>query len=375
MKTLIDAFQNESYSDDANRFRLVEFQAGAFLHPCPMVLIDSRGNIVAYSKDWASPTEEPHAVLINVGPGLNYFEMCRRASAEPRFSRKALLGIHAVLKEKTSSFSMDYASRTPSGPTHFRMTVIPFSYANARVAIIHTDITDLQLAKEKDSKQLQQFAQRLIKAQEEERQRISRELHDDLGNRIALMSLSLRRILKERPEDFRSSSSELDKILQGITDLSTSLRNLSHCLHPPHLHYAGINAALRSLRDGFEKTQGIPMDLVLPTARLGLPAEVELCIFRISQECLQNIAKHSGAQKVRLVLSHTAKHVRLTVSDTGRGFVLSAANRSGGLGIHSMEERALGIGGRLTINTSPGSGTQIRLTIPVRADRPALRAG
>jgi len=282
------------------------------------------------------------------------------------------MGIHAVLEEKTSYFSMDYACETPLGPAYFRMGVAPIAYRNARAAIAHTDITDLQLSKEKHFRRLQTFARRLISAQEEERQRISRELHDDLGNRIALMALSIREIMKRYPENFDPSLHELNRILAGITDLSTALRNLSHCLHPPHLHYVGISVALKSLREGFEKTYGIRMDVVVPAVPVRLPDEVELCIFRITQECLQNIAKHSRADKVSIVFEHTSKHMRLTVSDTGRGFSPSAVSQNGGLGLQSMEERALSIGGRLAVHSSPGSGAKISLTVPIQKDSPAL---
>jgi signal transduction histidine kinase len=262
---------------------------------------------------------------------------------------------------------MDYAADTPAGLTYFRMNVAPIAYGNARVAISHTNITDLQLSKEKDYKRLQQFARRLIHAQEEERQRIAREIHDDLGNRIALMSLSVREVMKQASLGNTSSTvGRLGKVLDSLSDLSTVLRNLSHWLHPAVLRCLGIPAALRMLQEGFHETHGIQMEVVVPPDMPRLSDEVELCIFRITQECIQNVSKHSGADKVRIVLEYKHRWVRLTVSDTGRGFIRSeAATHNGGLGLQSMEERALSIRGRLTVKTAPGAGTQIRLTIPV----------
>jgi signal transduction histidine kinase len=365
MKTVIEASQNEFHFDDRSvPAGSVDSRERASRILRRMALIDSRGNIVAVNKDWVLLAEETGTSLNRVGPGVNYLEICRKASSSSRLSRKALTGIHAVLKEEISSFDVDYACNTPSGPAYFRMDVTPITYRNARAAIIHTDITSVRLSKEEDFKRLQQFARRLIDAQEKERQRISRELHDDLGNRIALMALSVRQIMKQYSKN--SGTRELDKILTGITDLSTALRNLSHHLHPPHLQYSGINAALMSLREGFESTHGIQMDVVVPAKPPRLPHEVELCIFRISQECLQNIAKHSQADKVSITLEHEPEHIRLTVSDTGQGFVPSAARRKGGLGLQSMEERALGIGGCLMVKSSPGAGTKISLTVPIQ---------
>src|SRR5215831_722311 len=109
------------------------------------------------------------------------------------------------------------------------MNVTPIIYRDARVAIAHTDITDMQVSKEEDFQRLQQFAQRLINVQEEERQRISREIHDDLGHRIALLSFSLRQIIKQHEKDSASTAPGLNKILDGLTEFSKALRNLSHC--------------------------------------------------------------------------------------------------------------------------------------------------
>jgi signal transduction histidine kinase len=283
-----------------------------------------------------------------------------------------------VLKEKTPSFAMDYACQTPSGPAYFRMNVTPIAYKNARVAISHTDITNLQLAKIKDSNRLQQFARRLIHAQEEERRRISREIHDDLGSRIAFMSFSVRRMIEQSPKDTESAAvtlAELNRVVEGLGDLAAALRDMSHQLHPPSLQYVGIGGALKSLRKVFEDTYGIQVEVVVPAKTPPLSDEVALCIFRISQECLQNIAKHSGAKKCRVVLEHSHEQVQLIVSDTGRGFVRSEAIAKGGVGLLSMEERALSIGGCVTVKSDRGAGTEIRLTMPLHKERPDLMVG
>src|SRR5437763_12253215 len=121
---------------------------------------------------------------------------------------------------------MGYACQTRLGQRHFRMEVTPVAYGNARAAIAHTDITDLHLSKEEDFTRLQQFAQRLIHAQESERQKISRDIHDDFGNKIALLALAVRQTLKNNPDKTNATFHELNNILAGIIDLSTGLRNL-----------------------------------------------------------------------------------------------------------------------------------------------------
>jgi signal transduction histidine kinase len=345
--------------------RRVEASDSRLYIPRRIALIDAHANIVAVNKDWLEFAEETGLALKRIGPGVNYLQVCRQLCGSPATSRKILIGIHDVLKGKAGSFVMDYASQTSQGRAYFRIAASPMVYGNVRVAVAHTDITDLQQSREKDYKRLQDFARRLIHAQEEERQRISREIHDDVGNRLALMSLSLRRFMQQSSDGPGSNVHELSKVLDGINDLSTVMRNLSHRLHPAPLRHLGIGAALKSLLHAFKQTHGMQIDVVIPPGMPRLPDEVELCIFRITQECLQNIIRHSGADHVRIVLAHSARQVRLTVSDTGRGFVPSEAIRKGGFGLLSMEERALSIGARLTTSSSPGVGTEIRLTVPL----------
>ena len=117
------------------------------------------------------------------------------------------------------------------------------------------------------------------------------------------------------------------------------------------------------------------MDVVVPEEFTPVPDEVELCLFRISQECLQNIAKHSGADSARIVLNSTPRQVELIVSDTGRGFIESEAIQKGGLGLVSMKERALCIGGRLQVTSSCDAGTEVRAVIPLEDHLSAIRAG
>jgi signal transduction histidine kinase len=331
-----------------------------------MALIDAYGTIVAVDNEWMTLAKKTGALLHRVGPGANYLEVCRQASSLSDTSRRALIGIQAVLNRETTVFALDYACQMPSGLAFFRMSVAPIAYFNARAAVVHTEITDLQFSKERGSRRHQQFAQRLMNAHEAERQRLSQEMHDDLGNRVALINFAVRRAIRENPEDLASGRNELNKILAAVTDLSTALHEFSHRLYPPSLQYAGIRAALKSVQEEFEKIDRIKVDIAVPSALPWLPDEVQLCLFRVSQEGLQNIAKHSGADRARIVLECGHRYVRLTVSDAGRGFIRSEVARGNGLGLLSMEERALSVGGHVSIKSSPGEGTEIYLTIPIQ---------
>ncbi len=335
-----------------------------------IALIDSNGNIVGVNDKWLLLAEQTGARVNGVGPGVNYLDVCRRAGSSCADAREALAGIQAVLKGKLHFFTMDYSDNSPSEVRYFRMGVTPIRYQGARVVIAHTDITELRLSKEKSLNRLQGFARRLINAQEVERERIAREIHDDLGSRIALMSLSVRQIANRHSRHSVPPMRELNQIIDNITDLSNALRNLSHCLHPPLLKHAGICVALKALCEEFEKTQGVQMDVVIPPHLPNVPDEVGLCIFRVSQECLNNIAKHADAANVSVVLERRPRELRLKVSDTGRGFMPSDSCTKAGLGLMSMKERVLCIRGRMEIQSAPGIGTEICVTIPLSKKRP-----
>src|ERR1051326_907884 len=336
-----------------------------FSVPFRLALIDSQGKIVAVNEEWIALSEKTGASLNRVGPGANYLEVCRRARQSSADSTRALRGINSVLEERASSFSMGYRCNTLSGPAYFQMAATRILYNEARVCIAHTEVTNPGLSKEKNFKLMQEFALRLINAQEEERQRISQLMHDDLGSRIALMALSLRQIIKET-SGVGSNLCELNAVLQQVTELSAAVRDISHGLHPLLLRHVGIGAALKSLHETFEKTHGIRTHLTVAEQLSQLPYKVALCIFRVAQESLRNVAKHSGADRVTIMLRSVSGHICLTVSDTGGGFIQSKAIQKGGLGLLSMEAWALSVGARLTVNSSPEAGTEIRLTIPFR---------
>lgn len=179
------------------------------------------------------------------------------------------------------------------------------------------------------------------------------------------MALSIRHIIKQNSGNSSSTVSELQSLLDQIMDFSSAVRELSHGLHPLLLRHAGIKAALKSLQEKFEKNHRIRLNLLVAAELPRLSDEVALCIFRIAQESLQNVVKHSGAGTVTVVLAYAQGPIRLTISDTGRGFVRSQATHRDGLGLPSMEARALAVGGRFNISSSPGAGTEVCLTIPI----------
>jgi signal transduction histidine kinase len=331
-----------------------------------MALIDSQGKIVAVNNDWIALAKQTRAKSSRIGVGADYLDVCRRASNFSLSSHIALTGICQVVNEETPSFSMDYTCETPTGVGYFRMIATQIHYKNARVAICHTDISDLELSRSRECDRVQKFARGLINAQEEERQRISREIHDDLGGQIAFLAFSIRQLITQRARNSNGIDAELTKVVEGLTGLSTALRDLSHSLHPTSLRYVGIAGALKSLGKAFQDNYRIQINVSVPAELPRLTSELELCVFRITQESLQNIVKHSAASRADIRLEPKSNQLRLTVSDSGKGFVRSDAIQNGGVGLLSMQERAMSLGGNVLLTSSPGHGTQIELTLPLQ---------
>jgi PAS domain S-box-containing protein len=230
------------------------------------------------------------------------------------------------------------------------------------------DITD-----EKEAKTiLAELSGRLIRAQEEERARIARELHDDVNQRLALLANGLYELLTaERGET--TLKKELSELLEGATQIATDIHHLSHGLHPSKLQYLGLAAAVRELCEEFSKQHKIRVECIVR----GLPAKLDenarVTLFRTIQESLRNVAKHSQARHVKIELTGESEAVRLCISDDGVGFSFRRdGNR--GLGLVSMRERVKLIGGEFSIRPLP-LGTQVEVTIPAdRTAGPLLRS-
>ncbi len=325
-----------------------------------IALIDRQGTIVAVNRNWSDLANQTHATLSDVAVGVNYLSVCRRASVSCDDAREALDGIQSVLTGRSRSFVLDYSAEVDRRPAYFRMVVTPFCHGSIEAAIVHIDITKIQLSRKKSHQRARDYARRLISVQEQERERIAREIHDDLGNRIALLSFSVHSLMSRSG----NYGHELSEVRDRIEDLSHAMRHLSHSLHPHLLRHFGIRTTLKVFCEEYGKACSIHIDVKVPDAAQ-LPEETSLCLFRVLQESLHNIAKHSAATSASVVLEIEPGLTRLVISDNGRGFVQEMARQKEGLGFTSMRERVLCIGGQLKIHSTPGTGTQVRVTIPM----------
>lgn len=213
------------------------------------------------------------------------------------------------------------------------------------------------------------LAGRLLTAQEAERSLIAREMHDDLTQRIAVLAIEAGKL-----EQISAASASLSGRLREIKDqlirLSQDVHALSRQLHPSILDDLGLVDALRSECASFSQRERIPVRYTPQDVPAEIPKEVALCLYRIAQEALRNIAKHSKAREARLALTATDDSILLSVEDTGVGFNAGQTRGKPGLGLDSMEERARLIGGELTIRSKRGSGTLVEVWAPCLGKMP-----
>ena len=226
------------------------------------------------------------------------------------------------------------------------------------------DVTDQKLAQQA----LEKVSGQLIEAQENERRRIARDLHDDICQRLALLSMELdqaNRSVNDLPD---VAKHRLKEIRQHCSEIAGDVQSLSHELHSSRLDYLGIVAAISGFCHEFSKQHEVSVEFTDRDVPPDLPRDVALCLFRVTQEALHNAVKHSGASRYAVELTATAEEIQLEVSDSGRGFNVQEAKKDRGLGLVSMQERLHLVHGRLHVESEPGSGTRILAVIPLVAE-------
>jgi PAS domain S-box-containing protein len=232
-----------------------------------------------------------------------------------------------------------------------------------------TDITERKLAHEA----LAGVSRKLIEAQEQERTRIGSELHDDIGQRLAMLAVELQQ-LHDNSLILPDVRSRMVEFQQRIVEMATDIQSLSHELHSAKLQYLGLAAAMRSFCQEFGERQKVEIDFKTHDLPSPLPPDITLCFFRVLQEALHNSAKHSGVRHFEVQLWGASDEIHLTVSDSGAGFDPETVKTSRGLGLISMEERLKLVNGTLSIESQPEKGTTVHVCVPLRSGSDSMRA-
>ncbi len=207
------------------------------------------------------------------------------------------------------------------------------------------------------------LAGRLIAAQESERHRIARDLHDNLGQKLSLLCMEIEGLGAQAGEVSPALAEGLARLSERARDIGRDVHCLSHDLHPPKLELLGLSPAIAGLCHDVASQHSVRIEFRQGAGSHGVSPDAALCLFRVTQEALQNVVKHSGARTATVYLTRDQQRIHLHVEDDGKGFA-GGSNGSAGLGLLSMRERVDMTGGRMVIRSVPGQGTRVAVTLP-----------
>jgi PAS domain S-box-containing protein len=313
---------------------------------------------------WDAKTRTIFGAPLDGGVTLETFY---RALHPEDFERVTLTWRYAF--EHGLPYEVEGRTRRPNGTTRWIYARGHGHYDDAGKPMYMVGVVfDVTERKEIEQERLQ-LSGRLIKAQEEERNRLARELHDDFSQRVALQAVELQIILDALGSSQSDVSERLREVLERMQELGTDLHSLSHNLHSSKLGTLGLSRSVGSLCREFSKQHKIQIDFDQAALSEPIPSETALCLFRIVQEGLQNVNKHSRASRAEVRLTGHPTEISLILSDNGVGFDLSESYTSNGIGILSMKERARMLYGTFEIRSAPMKGTQIAVNIPLKKAR------
>jgi PAS domain S-box-containing protein len=231
------------------------------------------------------------------------------------------------------------------------------------------DITERKKAEEA----LSRIGGRLIEAHEEERARIARELHDDIVQRLVLLTTNLALMGQRPPDSAAEIRDRTHEHLERLQEITLDVQTMSHRLHSSKLRYLGIVAAAKSFCLELSEQHKMEIDFTHTDIPLTLPEEISLCLFRVTQEALRNAVKHSGVRHVEVELCGAPDGIHLTVRDAGRGFDPETVMSNRGLGLVSMQERVNLVNGMFSIESRPGRGTTVHIRLPLNTKAESAR--
>jgi signal transduction histidine kinase len=234
------------------------------------------------------------------------------------------------------------------------------------------DVTERRLAEDAlrtSQRELQELSGSLIGAQEGERRRIARELHDDFSQTLALLNVEMELVRQKLPESNRELRPRIEQLADRVRRLSSAMHELSHELHPLKLEQLGLAPAIRSLCKEVSQAHQLKVDFLADNLLAAIPPDTALCLYRVVQEALRNVVRHSGAQRAEVHLQQSDDAISLRIVDAGSGFDAASLEGEHGLGFISMRERLRLVGGKIDIDSQPSRGTRIVVSAPLQATK------
>jgi signal transduction histidine kinase len=353
---------------------------GAMLSSLPsrIAVLDRDGRILAVNHAWLHEAEDTDAGLWRRAVvGRIYADICREAvEAGEDGAAEVLASVQAGLDGAEDEGDVEYSEKRESGKHWFRLSVIPLRGGRG-VVLARTDVTDQVLARE----QLRQFSGHLLAAQEDERRRIARELHDDLNQRLVLLALEISQTdpTGDRSPDNPSAEAQaagdepgrgrLRQLAERVGQIASDVHRLAYRLHPFKLEYLGLAAAARGLCEEIDAAHQIAITFIERDVPSSLAPDVAVCVYRVLQEALSNVIKHSGSPRAEIELVGEGASIRLSVRDFGMGMAPEVLATSRGLGLSSMRERVRAADGHLVIESAVAAGTELTVRIPLGGPR------
>jgi len=338
--------------ESEKRFRLMSDSA-----PVLMWMADPDKLCTDFNKEWLRFTGR--TMLQEVGKG--WTEGIHSNDSD------ACLRIYTKAFDLRQQFSMEYRLRRHDGEYRWVLHKgVPRFLKDGTFAGYIGCCIDI--TEQKEAKAVQaELSGRLMRAHEEERVRIARELHDDVNQRLALLANGIQQLEQScASHEGKQGKAQLNALWRLTSEIATDLQHLSHELHPSKLQYLGLAAALRGLSHEFSQLHKTKVECVVRDLPTDLDENVSLSLFRTAQESLHNVAKHSHAHQVKIELSGEPNAIRLRISDDGIGFDCEQTiSHPPGLGLISMKERLRSVGGQFTVWSHPSLGTQIEASVPI----------
>jgi signal transduction histidine kinase len=340
---------------------------------------------------------EPALITLDINlPDINGYEICRRLKGDPVTCDIPILHVSASFVESVDRVKgleggADGYLAEPVDPMELLATVKSLlrmqqaqkearrqaaEAERARKELLDVNETletrvRLRTAElEHERLEVQQLSSQLLKAQDDERRRISRELHDSTGQLLAALTMNLARLKSEQSSPNPGADALIDDTKTMVDEMTRQLRTMSYLLHPPMLDEAGLLSAVKWYLEGFSTRSSVQVRL--ESEDLGrLPGELEITLFRLIQESLTNIHRHSGSKTAIVRVERGDTSVALEVIDQGKGFAVVKGGDDtlvrSGVGIPGMRERVRRLGGTINISSSP-DGTTIRAQLPIQSD-------
>lgn len=353
------------------------FRATIDALPSNLCVLDESAGIVAVNKAWREFAAANGGNPDQMSEGANYLEVCdASATGSPGSALEVANGIREILAGKRKSFVLEYECSTPVEQRWFEVRISRFAGEGpVRLVVVHDNITrrrQLASAQRETSLRLKRLAAHLESVREEQSTRIAREVHDELGGTLTMLKLSLATTMDSLTEA-APLAAPLQGMLEQVDAALQTVKRISANLRPGMLDTLGLLATIRWHADQFSRMTGIAVELDMPPY-VSLTAEASTAVFRIIQEGLTNIAKHSGAKKVSITAVTHKGNLILRIWDNGRGLPKDSLGKHDSFGLIGMLERAQNLGGELSLSGTPQSGTQLTLRLPLDAGAaPAIR--